>query len=320
MIVVGINKCPAARDALALGRWLGAAHGEDLLLVWVRGIERPPGKLARIVRAPILLRRRLQADAIENAVRALAHDTATALPPGLRSDLRMVEADSPASGLARVVQEERPSMLVLGASERAGVGRIVPGSTALRLLSGDSSVPVAIAPRDYVDGPPRGPLIGVGFDGGPEAGFALASADRLARAVGGRLRVVAVHKPAAFSQVGVGALASESVAKALRRELRSEVEQAVAECCETRAPETIFLRGDPATELTSLSAELDVLFLGSRGHGPVRSVLLGSVSEEVVAGSRAPVVVVPRAQQPQQPTATNQTNMRSAGLVSAVAG
>ena len=73
-------------------------------------------------------------------------------------------------------------MVVLGASERAGLGRIVPGSTAVRLLS-DSAVPVAIAPRGYTTASEREPLIGVGFDGGPEAEQALDWASTLALGV-----------------------------------------------------------------------------------------------------------------------------------------
>jgi hypothetical protein len=37
-----------------------------------------------------------------------------------------------------------------------------------------------------------------------------------------------------------------------------------------------------------------LLVLGSRGYGPVRRVLLGSVSGELVRGAACPVLVVPR--------------------------
>ena len=49
---------------------------------------------------------------------------------------------------------------------------------------------------------------------------------------------------------------------------------------------------DALTELTP--EECDLLVCGSRGYGPVRSVLLGGVSSRVVRHSRVPVVVVPR--------------------------
>lgn len=184
-------------------------------------------------------------------------------------------------------------MVVLGASERAGLGRIVPGSTAVRLLS-DSAVPVAIAPRGYTPASEREPLIGVGFDGGPEAGQALDWAATLALGVHGRLRMLAVHEPIAFGDLSTGAFPVQSVGQALRGQLKDEAEKAAAGLERGPSPEILFKDGDPARELIEASAELDLLVLGSRAHGPARSVLLGSVSEATVAGSQAPVVVVPR--------------------------
>ena len=53
------------------------------------------------------------------------------------------------------------------------------------------------------------------------------------------------------------------------------------------------LEGDAATELAAASAELDLLVLGSRGYGSVRSALLGSVSRALVRSAACPVVVLP---------------------------
>ena len=53
--------------------------------------------------------------------------------------------------------------------------------------------------------------------------------------------------------------------------------------------------GDPVLVLEQeASRGLDLLVLGARGYGPLRSVLLGSVSTEVVCHSPCPVLVVPR--------------------------
>jgi nucleotide-binding universal stress UspA family protein len=46
--------------------------------------------------------------------------------------------------------------------------------------------------------------------------------------------------------------------------------------------------------LVKASEQLDLLVLGSRAYGPLRSVLLGSVSRRVTAGAHCPVIVVPR--------------------------
>jgi nucleotide-binding universal stress UspA family protein len=39
---------------------------------------------------------------------------------------------------------------------------------------------------------------------------------------------------------------------------------------------------------------MDLLVCGSRGYGPLRAVLLGSVSRRITAEARCPVIVIPR--------------------------
>src|SRR4029450_13189317 len=51
---------------------------------------------------------------------------------------------------------------------------------------------------------------------------------------------------------------------------------------------------DPADALLSISSNLDLLVMGSRGYGPGLAVLLGGVSRRVTMKARCPVLVVPR--------------------------
>jgi nucleotide-binding universal stress UspA family protein len=51
--------------------------------------------------------------------------------------------------------------------------------------------------------------------------------------------------------------------------------------------------GRPATQLRRRSAALDLLVVGTRGHGPVRRLLLGSTSTRLVREAHCPVLVVP---------------------------
>jgi nucleotide-binding universal stress UspA family protein len=52
--------------------------------------------------------------------------------------------------------------------------------------------------------------------------------------------------------------------------------------------------GDPVRELVDASAGLDLLVLGSRGHGPLRRLLLGSVSAHVVRHAACPLLLLPQ--------------------------
>jgi nucleotide-binding universal stress UspA family protein len=61
---------------------------------------------------------------------------------------------------------------------------------------------------------------------------------------------------------------------------------------------TDVVSGDPAETLVAAAAEAEMLALGSRGHGPVVGFLLGSVGQQVIAGSTRPVVLVRAGDQP----------------------
>jgi nucleotide-binding universal stress UspA family protein len=294
MIVVGVDHRPRARDAVALGRSLARALRDELLLVWVRPVERRPGRFMASFRMPALLQRRLEAEGTEARLQALAADTEAARPGALGCRFRTVTATSPAEGLARVAAEEQASLLVLGASERAGLGRVQPGSTATALLAGRSSVPVAVAPGHYLERLTAERVIAVGFGGGAEARVALAWADQLATRLEAALRVVAVVEPLALGEIGADPLPTESVSQSLRHHLRAEAERAIGTCCQSANVDIVLRDGDPAAELADISETVDLLVLGSRGRGPARSVLLGSVSQAVFSAARAPVIVVPR--------------------------
>ena len=57
----------------------------------------------------------------------------------------------------------------------------------------------------------------------------------------------------------------------------------------------VVCHGNPVPELLSQCEQgIDLLVMGSRGYGPLRSVLLGSTSSMMIRAARCPVIVVPR--------------------------
>jgi nucleotide-binding universal stress UspA family protein len=54
------------------------------------------------------------------------------------------------------------------------------------------------------------------------------------------------------------------------------------------------LAGDPAEQLAERSAGVDLMVVGSRGYGPLHSVLVGGVSGRLMRTAHCPTIVVPR--------------------------
>jgi nucleotide-binding universal stress UspA family protein len=76
---------------------------------------------------------------------------------------------------------------------------------------------------------------------------------------------------------------------------RMVLEQALTETlgpAEADSVQRHVLQGHPAQVLLDQAADADLLVVGSRGHGGFAGMLLGSVSQHVVAHAPCPVVVV----------------------------
>jgi nucleotide-binding universal stress UspA family protein len=72
-----------------------------------------------------------------------------------------------------------------------------------------------------------------------------------------------------------------------------ELEEAVAELAGTVPVSSELLDGDPGQALVERAANLDLLIAGSKGHGALGRVVLGSVSHHLMCNAPAPVLVVP---------------------------
>ena len=108
--------------------------------------------------------------------------------------------------------------------------------------------------------------------------------------------MLSVYEPTLPTSLAVGGgLATASINDVLRRERQEELAQAVAALDPDIDASEKLLEGDARELLARESGELDLLVVGSRGYGPLRAVLLGSVSSALVRSAQSPLVVVPRA-------------------------
>jgi nucleotide-binding universal stress UspA family protein len=215
-----------------------------------------------------------------------------------RVDVLRLEGTSAAHALHVTAEQQDAGLLVVGSDRRSDPGRVRAGSTAGRLLHG-APCPVAVVPPNWTSGAPE--TIGVAYVDSEEGREALRGAHALARRVHARLRAITVVRPT-FADYAE----AEPTKPARDRRDPEDVEgehKLVAERALRRAVEELggdvpveveAVIGDPSDVLVSMSEHLDLLVCGSRGYGPVRAVLLGSVSAPVMAAAHCPVIVVPR--------------------------
>jgi nucleotide-binding universal stress UspA family protein len=282
-VLVGIDGTPSGLEALALGSAFAVLTGAPLVLgaayafsggSFAGGFIWPP-----------------QHDAERWLEEAQAR-----LGDAIPWSTRTIMATSPAQGLLELAKREDASMIVLGSNRDGPIGRVLAGSTARRVAHG-APCAVAIAPHDWRLRPADADLVfGVGLCDSPEAREALTVAARYAAAAHAPLKLfTAVHIPPpahpmfAATSVGYGQW---------KRERIEFAEQMVAEAIKAVGPEVepevAVLEGEPVERLADVSRGLDILVVGSRGYGPLRSVLLGGVSGPLIERAACPVVIVPR--------------------------
>lgn len=222
-------------------------------------------------------------DTIESAMRRLEGE--------LGVQTRIVTDASEPRALHALARDAEAGMIVVGSTRRGRTGRVLPGSTAERLLHG-APCPVALAPHGYV----RTSVdeIAIGFVDSPEGHAALAVAHMLAGRAGARLRVIAALHPVS----GLSSGTTPPPGLGLEGRHRAAVEATLTAALDALPTGVKIERelhvDDPGDVLLAVSEHVGLLVCGSRGYGPLRSVLLGGVSRRLVDGAQCPVLVLPR--------------------------
>ena len=279
-IVVGYEDTGQGRDALAAGVALAHATADPLTLAGAYGPT------------SVLSREELDKRAAEVGERLerVAESVRADLPSGV--EVAAVPGSSAAAALQALSEALDARALVLGSCHRGPVGRVLMGSVAERLLTG-AACPVVVAPRGIAQGETqRLRTICVGFDDRAEGWTALQRAAQLAGSAGARLRVVTALPPLTGTPAAP-AMPAEFVDERDRR-AEIELERAVESVSKRLEAEPRLVRGYPQVVLTRQAADVDLLVTGSRGYGPLRRVLLGSVSTALMRSAPCSVMVVPR--------------------------
>lgn len=281
-VLIAYDGSPEGDDALDLGRRMSELLDARPVVATV--ISRPhkatdPGEFDKAVAAfcqPLFAKARERLD-------------------GLDLLAQSVVSDSPAAGIYELTDWQKPTVVVIGSTRHGTTGRVQVGTVGGSLLSGIHST-VAVAPRGFAaDGRPPAGRIGVAMDGASESWRALAAASHLAERAEDPLRVLSVMAEPHYVLGGLlSPLGPEEYREFKEQEWERTYEAATARVPDGISTEPQLLHGDPAEVLTEAAEELDLLVLGSRGYGPVKGTLLGSVSARVMAAAPCPVLIVPR--------------------------
>ncbi len=178
-ILIGYDGGDSGGDALALARGLAAIEGSRLILAAALELDPLATPADAYERA---------LDEAEDRLSAAARSVLGETP----FELRIVGGVSPPRALSEFAEAERADVIVIGSTHREGIGRVLPGSVGERLLHG-APCAVLVAPSGFAG---RGRLeiaaVGVGFDGGDEAGHAREVAASLADDLGASLETITV--------------------------------------------------------------------------------------------------------------------------------
>jgi nucleotide-binding universal stress UspA family protein len=140
-------------------------------------------------------------------------------------------------------------------------------------------------------------IVVVGVDGSEGAAAALRFAAREAALREARLRIVSVWEvPLLAYSSGFAPLDAETPDpfRVRARQIADEA-RATAKALEPDLKvQALAVEGQPANRLLKQAAYAELIVVGNRGLGGFRSLMLGSVSQQVVHHARCPVVVVHR--------------------------
>jgi nucleotide-binding universal stress UspA family protein len=138
-----------------------------------------------------------------------------------------------------------------------------------------------------------------GIDGSPDSQAALAYATELAEQLDARLVLAHVVEPAPSPYATIGPVAGATPPSfSIMVEREAEGDRLLGELVQARGidrAERRVVTGFPAEGLADLADDegAQLIVVGSRGRGPLRSALLGSVSTTLIGLARCPVLVVP---------------------------
>lgn len=206
-------------------------------------------------------------------------------PESIRMTHHVKRDTAPAPAIVEYVGEHDIDLVVMGTHGRRGMRRALLGSVAAETIR-LAPCPVLTVGPDAERRPIRHILVPVDFSSGTDE--AVRYADALAVRLGGHVTLLHVIEDSLLPSRSYGAAASER--ESTTHEAREKLTR-LAEALE--APATFEVhngRPAPAIEDAAKALYADLIVMPTRGLNPTARLLLGSVTDRVVAGASCPVL------------------------------
>lgn len=280
-LLVATDLLPKSEPAIDRAGLLAQQHGADLSLLHVVS----PAASERV---------------FEDSLRiAIARTKSRARLPMWRHGPTpnvIVRAGNPSRLILDTIEQQQADLLVLGPHRKCGVLDALEGTIAEKVLSA-RACPVLMVQRDARTDYRK---VLLALDLSSESAAAVRVADSLMQATDARSMVVHAWQPpyqGMLRSVGAGVDQILAYSNHSRREVMTEIRRLLAREGGQSHRYDIDVVDAHATTAINRAIEVyqpDLLVMGTRGSGPLRRALLGSVANEVLSSAACDVLVVPR--------------------------
>ncbi len=213
----------------------------------------------------------------------------------------LITIGKPADEISRAVEEKSIDLVITATRGRSGFKRLILGSVTERLMR-TLTCPLLVVcspEQEFVNTPEQDvglKKVLVGCDFSPDSGRAFDHGLSLAQEFQAELHLVHVIESAVQpnllkDETFVTGEIQEDYQTSLIQKLKDMVPEEAGNWC---TPQTSLLEGRPYEELVKYAdvRDIDMIVLGVRGHGLVKTLFLGSTTDRVIRNSPCPVLSV----------------------------
>ena len=213
----------------------------------------------------------------------------------------LITVGKPADEISRAVEEKDIDLVITATRGRSGLKRIILGSVTERLMRTLSCPLLVVNSPEHkfvsvADQTVKIKKILVGCDFSPDSGQAFEHALSLAQEFQAELHLAHVIEPPTPSELNQE---NTPVSEEIQQDYRDLLSRKLKEMVPVEArywctPQTSILEGQPYEEIVRYaeSKDIDMIVLGVRGQGLVKTLFLGSTTDRVVRRSPCPVLSV----------------------------